>query len=282
MTRSSALCIAALLLLALALPRPVAAQQNALPQDPLQLATEVGRYLFAYDQAANRATTMLLSEGADASGVEASIARQHRDGHWSVGFGRPAADGGFRLLHEVILNDQRLVDEVQVKKNQRLPASSYYARAARAQRLARADFQGEHAPYNLLVLPAGSEAGYLTVYAVPAQTNPEAYRLGGDYRYEVDPSAGEVVRRTPLHDALYEIGALPEGIVGSAHEAVRPVETDVLFATVRRPRAPHFVLAGQQVYEIAPDGTITSMPAGSFARRDEVKVFTGEPMSSSR
>lgn len=271
-----------LLLLALLLggtlpTQRASAQQppEALPQDPLQMATEVGRYLFAYDQAASRAVTMLLSEGGDASTVEATVARQHRDGHWTVGFGRLTDGGGFELLHEVIMNEERLVDDVRQNMDRRLPPAHHYARAARAQRLVRADVTEEHAPYNLLVLPLGAEAGHLTVYALPAQTNTDAYRLGGDFRYEVDPAAGEVVSQTPLHEGYYEVGALPQEAAGSAHEAVRPVATDVLFATLRRPKAPHFVMTGQQVFRIAPTGEITSVPASRFEQREDVAMVSG-------
>ena len=269
--------LAGLLFLLAGTSSSVAQERTRLPQDPLQLATQVGRYLFAYDQAANRAATMLLSEGLEPEGVEASIVRQHEDGRWSAGFGRLTEDGGFHLLYEVLMNAQRRIDEVRVPEGgDRLPADSFYARAARAQRIVREDFEGEHAPYNMLVLPAGSEAAHLTVYAVPAQTNPEAYRLGGDYRYEVDPATGTVVSQTPLHERLYEIGTLPEDAAGSAHEAVRPVETDVLFATIRRPQAPHFVMAGQQVFRIAPDGEITVVPGGTFQKRDQLNVYPGQ------
>jgi hypothetical protein len=256
--------------------QPDAAQsQDALPQDPLQLATEVGRYLFAYDQAAGRAATMLLSEEASTEGVQASIARQHEDGHWTVGFGRRTGGGGFRLMHEVVMNDDRLVDEVRAGVSERLPPESYYARAARAQRFVQENFDGEHGPYNFLVLPVGAEAGRMTVYAIPAQTDQNAYRLGGDYRFEVNPAAGEVVSREPLHKRYYEIGKRAQGTGGTAHEATRPVETDVLFATVRRPAAPHFVMTQEKTFRIAPDGTITPVDTRTARQREDVRVLRG-------
>jgi len=271
------------LLLAGPLPQEARAQQpssdvqqqqsEALAQDPLRLATEVGRYLFAYDEAANRAATMLLSENIRTERVEASIAQQHEDGHWTVGFGRLTGEGGFRLTHEVVMNDERLVKEVRTDVGERVPPNSYYARAARAQQLARDGFDGEHGPYNLLVLPGGSEAGRMTVYALPAQTDQDAYRLGGDHRFEVDPSAGEVVSREPLHRQYYEVDALPEGATGSAHEATRPVETDVLFAAVRRPKAPHFVMTEGPTFRIAPDGAITTVEPGTVQQRGDVTVL---------
>ena len=267
---------AAALLLALGPPTvPRASAQSAprsLPQDPLRMATEVGRYLFAYDQAANRATTMLLSEDANTDAVETTLARQRRGG-WAVGFGRLTDGGRFEMTHKVMLNEERLVDETQTQVGRRLPRDNYFARAARAQQQVRAKLDGKHGPYNLLVLPVGAEEGHLTVYALPAQTNENAYRLGGDYRFEVDPAAGEVVDRTPLHEGYYEVGTLPQGVSASAHEAARPVATDVLFAAARRPKAPHFVKTGQGVYRIAPGGAISTVPATPFEQRGDVRML---------
>lgn len=272
----AAVTAAALFFVAVA-PR-VSAQQTtsrSLPQDPLRMATEVGRFLFAYDEAAGRATSMLLSEEASTDAVETTLARQREGGGWTVGFGRLTEGGRFEMIHRVLLNEKRLVDELQTGEDRRLPRESYFARAARAQQQVRAALDGTHGPYNLLVVPVGSGEGNMTVYALPAQTSENAYRLGGDFRYEVDPAAGEILSRTPLHEGYYEVGALPQGASASAHEATRPVATDVLFAIVRRPKAPHFVRTEQQVYRIAPDGAISTVPAASFAERDDVRMLTG-------
>jgi hypothetical protein len=275
----SAALATALLLAVAALPRYASAQQAAprssFPQDPLRMATEVGRYLFAYDEAAGRATTMLLSEEASTDAVETTLARQREGGRWAVGFGRLTEDGRFELMHKVLLNEKRLVDEVRTGLGRQLPRERFFARAARAQQQVRTALDGAHGPYNLLVVPVGAEEGRMTVYALPAQTNQNAYRLGGDFRFEVDPAAGEIVSRTPLHEGYYEVGTLPQGTAASAHEAVRPVATDVLFATARRPKAPHFVKTDRRVYRIAPDGTITPVPVASFDGRSDVRMLEG-------
>jgi hypothetical protein len=229
--------------------------------------TQRGSVLAAYDLASWHATDAVQATHPPGGKVQRYIARQTATG-WTVDFGRLNADATkFLTAYEAIQSDAPTHFAVGQFDPEREDIG-FNLFAARGIELALRDFGSFTRPYNVAALRTGS-AGIL-VYLYPAQTKDGVYPYGGDVRYLVSPDGSSILNKHPMHkDILESIPAqIPKDATPAAgyHTHVLsdlPEDTDVFLVLSRQPRIPEYVGAGEHVFKIEVDGTITIDPPGS-------------------
>jgi hypothetical protein len=222
----------------------------------LKAITERGLLLVGYDAAAAKATDMVLASKPKEGALRRYIGRRTEQG-WVFGFGQTAEDRhSFLLAYEVTFT----ANGPQLKSNDpAIQDIDYYFRAAMALDTAISNFKGADWTYNLAILP--SDAGQFYVYIYPAQKENSVVPLGADERFLVSSDGTKLIEKRRMHNSILFVrpGNVPAGSksVGGVHSHVLsdvPEDTDVLH--VSRTKAPEYVGAGKNVYEIAADGTI--------------------------
>jgi len=250
---------------------PALSQPAPPPTAELDEVARLGQALYAYDRAAARASAAVLDhvhgeEGISRDEVSGYVAVPEDDG-WRVGFGALSPDGeAFLVKIEVLLGPDAASPEIVVFDEEEVRTGPLLD-GARAITAAANRFTFREPAYNFSLVPAAD--GHVYVYVIPAQVRPGLYPLGGDVRYRFDPEARAIVEEKALHSSFQlmasEIdGEYVRGTMSPASDAGLPVETDVLLAMVRRPQIPHYVVSGEWVYKITPDGTIEPIPADQF------------------
>jgi len=262
--RQSTLC--AEILFALAVAAAHVAAQNAVRPSDLDLAaiTERGRMLAEYDAAVWHATDAVqMANPKNAAGAQYLAKKEN--GRWMVMCGSLDAD---KTKFVIAYEAQQLArtQEFSVKKDE--PAKNdtgFYLFAARALKLALADFGLAGRPYNAAVLPANESsatgsAAELYVYLYPAQTKQGVYPLGGDVRYFVSADGRKILSKRAMHKTVIENPA-PRGkkVVTGTHRHIvsdEPEDSDVLHVLQQDPPVQEMVSTPHFVYEVASDGTI--------------------------
>lgn len=183
---------------------------------------------------------------------------------WIVDFGRlnPEHDT-FLVAYEVTQTGGPLFSVSRLEPERQ--DTDFNLTADKAISLALKDFGGATRPYNVAVLPAGSETGPagLFVYLYPAQVKDGVYLYGGDARYLISPDGSAIVTKRRMHESVLE--SIPADLPKSAKPAAGyhshvlsdvPEDTDVFLVLWRQPRMPEYVGAGGHVFEIEIDGNI--------------------------
>lgn len=250
-----------LLLLAIALPLPVSAQEMAPPTDTaLAGITTRGRLLAAYDRAAWHATDAVRARMATPVGIEGFLATQSTAGKWEVLFGRmnTARD---TLFVAARATEGSAPDQFSVEIPVRPTVGSAVERAAfRAIRTAGDDLTASPrafgGTYNSYVLPQPD--GKWLVYFLPGQRQAGVHLHGADYRYLVSADGGTIVDKLQMHRSVLNLH-LPDGAIAGTHTVVignLPHDTDVFLVLSRKPVRPEIVVTEHFTYEIKTDGSI--------------------------
>jgi hypothetical protein len=254
---------------------PTAAQPAAPDAQALLEVERLGQALYAYDRAIAVAETavLALAEVEDPSELIALgrfVAVPTEDG-WSVAFGHYDEEvDDFIVAIQATVNPGFAVTHVEILDHPEARGSAYRD-AARGIRAAVERFEFRGGAYHFAVAPTGE--GDLFVYVLPAQTEPGHYPLGGDARYRFDPASRTITEEVVLHESLQMMvsevdGELVSGTFSLALNRLLPAETAVFLAMHRQPAIPHYVLAGDWVFAIDPNGLIQPIPATDFGMDD--------------
>lgn len=234
--------------------------QRTSPPTKAELAqiTERGRHLAEYDVAAWYASDAVVAMKPAEGSVARYIAKKN-GASWIVAFGRfNEKRDKFLIAYEA--SQGQNPKEFSVKKFETPKEDTgFFLASAKAIETSLSDFKGAAWPYNVAVLPAGSNQIY--VYLVPAQTKQGIYPLGGDTRYLVSQDGSKIVEKRQLHISIIEFATPSElqRVEAGYHTAVLddiPEDTDVLHVISRKPSVPEWVATKQYVFRIEPDGTI--------------------------
>ena len=255
-------CIVSVVALALSTSAPSNAQNPPPPQESaLAGITARGRRLVEYDRAASRGTDAILAVWPRPTGISGFLARINERGTWLVEFGRlSAARDTFFILATATQRGSTDQFTAELHQSPRI-GNDVELRSFRALQAAGADlsrgprpFQGT---YNSYVLPEAS-GGWL-VYFLPAQTQPNEYPHGGDFRYAVSPDGNTVISRFQMHRSVIS-GSVPASAMGGFHTAIvedQPEDSDVFLVLSRKPAKPEVVVTEHFMYDIHTDGRIT-------------------------
>lgn len=249
-----------------ALIAPSLFAQTSAPSKPLPTRDSLaaisyrGRLLWEYDAASWIASDSITARRPVAGTISGYVARQHGD-RWEVAFGHLSAGRDtFHVAYEARQRqDEPNVFDVVALSPARAD-TSYYARAARAMEVARADFGPQSRPYNAAVLERPN--GMMWVYLMPAQLRAGVYPLGGDVRYLFPADGRAFVAKRRLHNAIIEAAPPPpsaDRVAARTHTAVLddiPEDTDVFHVLAREPSVPEYVVTESFIYVIAPNGSI--------------------------
>lgn len=224
----------------------------------LAAITARGRMLAEYDAAAWQATDAVMATHPKSEPSGRYIARQTEAG-WVVDFGRLNGTG-----------DRFLVDYEATQEGAKFLVKSFDPEredmgwnlaAAKGMETATKYLGRTDRPYNIAALPRTS--GGMYVYLYPAQIKAGVYPLGADVRYSLSPDGKKIVDKRQMHKTILEYASptdRSESVAGGYHTHVLsdlPEDTDVLLVLTRQPHVPETVGAGDYIFTIATDGTIT-------------------------
>ena len=246
----------------------------AIPQSRLDIITERGRAIAAYDKAAWRASDVVALLRPDTAGMQAYMARRNPDGRWEVVFGRPSANADtFYIANRAVQSLTSDTTFLVTPLLRPIADVEYYARAFRALNAASRELGGVASrPYNSMVIPADGNDEWF-VYFVPAPTVTGVWPLGADVRLRVSADGRRVLERRRLHNDVIEFtGASKDGkqLAAGMHSAVladQPEDTDVFHVLTRTPRVPEYIVTRSYYFAIATDGRISAFDRESIARR---------------
>lgn len=232
--------------------------QRPTPEE-LTAITERGILLNEYDQAAWHASDAAQTANPKTIEGQRYIAKKE-NGKWNVVFGKLNGDKTlFQIYYEAAEQANPREFRVTAETGQRAD-DGFYLFTARAIDLALKDFQGEHRPYNVAVLPAPQSQ--IFVYVYPAQTKPRIYPLGGDVRYLIAADGTKIVERHQMHKSIIETAHGEKGkkLVAGFHTHVLsdlPEDTDVFHVLTQDPPLPEMVVTAHFMYQVLANGTIT-------------------------
>lgn len=266
--------LASFLMLAPALAAQPDSIANARPstrisQATLDSITDRGRAIAAYDAASWHGTDAVLALHGPMTGVRGYVARPDPDGRWEVVFGHlSAAADTFYVVYRA---RQSADGESAFTAAAVRPAEAdvgFFARAARAMRLAEHAFGRVRRPYNTIALPDAGNGEWF-VYLVPAPTQAGVWPLGGDARYRVSADGRTLLATRRLHNAILNYGPATRAIRAGWHTAIlhdRPEDTDVFLVLERRPRVPEYVASASFFFRIDINGHISAFDRGTTRR----------------
>jgi hypothetical protein len=245
-------------------PPPWRAANNiaAVPRDELDDITRRGRILAAYDLVSWHATDAIMALQPRTGLIEGYLARQKPDALWEVVFGKlTARSDSFAIAFRAV---QKVANATTFTTYEMRPPSTegeYFARAARALYLCRADLGPVSRPYNAMVIPVIGETGWY-VYFVPAPTVTGVWPHGGDQRYRVSADGRSILERRRMHIDVLDV-VVPRrdsaSLVALTHTAVlddRPEDTDVFLVLTRQPRVEEIVVSRSYYFVIDTTGRI--------------------------
>ncbi len=250
--------LAAVLLLAVAVPGAFAQTVAAPTAQELTAITERGILLNEYDRAAWHASDAVQTANPKTVEGQHYIAKKE-NGKWNVVFGKLTPDRNlFEIHYEAVQQAKPQEFSVSEEFAQRADAG-FYLFAARAIEVAQHDFQGVNRPYNMAVLPAPQDQLYVYVY--PAQTKPRIYPVGGDVRYLISADGNKIIERRQMHKSIIEPPPLDKGkkLAAGFHTHVLsdlPEDTDVFHVLTQDPRVPEMVGTAHFLYKVLTDGSI--------------------------
>jgi hypothetical protein len=218
--------------------------------------TAWGRWLYAYDRVCWIATDSVLASHPDSTKLGIYIALQ-LETQWVVAFGRMDSNH-FMFSYEFAFDTAGIMAAKTVHA-QPVEAPELWYHAAHAIQTCGAAFGPRSHPFNPMILPQAD--GTWSVYFVPAETSDDTVYIGSDVRYTVSADGRTIKDTTKFHASLL---AMPkpgpdsqlQALVHSHAILPIPSETDVYYVLRQRPRLPHFIGAGKQVFAIEPDGRI--------------------------
>ena len=243
------------------------------PRDQLDAITARGRIMAAYDLVSWHATDAIVALQPRADLIEGYLARQKPDGLWEVVFGRlnPQSDS-FAIAFRAV---QKTADATTFTTYEMRPPSrdgDYFARAARALYLCRADFGPVSRPYNAMVIPVAGQAEWW-VYFVPAPTVTGVWPHGGDIRYRVTADGRSIQERHRMHYTVLE-AAVPRSdsasVAALTHTAIlddRPEDSDVFLVLTRQPRVPEVVVSKSYYFAVDTTGHIVAYKRDTTIKR---------------
>lgn len=229
------------------------------PAAELEAISQRGRELAAYDRAAWLGTDAALPmlRAAPQGSLGLYIARNTTEG-WEVVFGRLTASADtFLVVYRSVSHGDKYTAEALT------PAAAdtgFYARAARALELAKADFGPVNRRYNGAVFPVVDGGGEWWVYLTPAPTQTGVWPFGGDARYRVSADGRAIVEKRRMHNGIIESRPAADAAMGY-HTAVlddRPEDSDVFLVLSRQPALPEYVMSETFIFRINTDGSITA------------------------
>ena len=254
--------------IALALFPPVVVDDPPGPKKPpsaeqLKAISARGRLIADHDRAAWHASDAVQQLRIKEGSVEGYIAHKTETG-WQVAFGRlDGNDGPYLIAYEATQGKDPKDFRAKALDPPRKD-TGYFRGAARALRVAQADFiqnlKGPQRPYNFAVLPA--EKSQWWVYFVPAQTQDGIYPLGADLRYLVSQDGTRIVEKRQLHKSIIE-GPPPKNdgnvpVMGVHTHVLEdiPEDTDVFHVLRKETPIPEMIIAETFVYTVGTDGQI--------------------------
>ncbi|HEX7122280.1 MAG TPA: hypothetical protein VF178_07935 [Gemmatimonadaceae bacterium] len=252
----------AAVIFAFALPGYVLAQDVTPPADSALVGIIArGRMLAEYDRAAWHASDAMLARWRNPSGLEGYLAIRNALGRWTVLFGRlSAASDSLLILATAEQQDTPERFAVTLHSPPRLGPDDA-RRAFVALRTVGEDLganpRPHQGPYNSYVLPRPD--GGWWVYFLPAQTRPNEYPHGGDFRYEVSADGRTIEAKVQMHNTVL-VSQVPADAASGWHTVVTadlPQDSDVFLVLTRKPAKPEMVVTEHFQYEIRVDGSIT-------------------------
>lgn len=227
--------------------------------EELKNVQRLGTYLFQYKQACRIANDTLKAANYNFQSIT-SYYTYKENGNWKVGFGKYGeASNEYLISYEVIYNPTTgkcslASYETAVKEK------SFYCNASKMERVISKMLDPVNKPYTYTIVPVDSSTWYM--YAIPEQTEPGVYRLGGDTRFTINWRTNQIIETKRLHKSILQMPVKnnnPHGTISSAPVSPIPVESDVLYVLSRDFKGIHKIITKQYIFTINDRGEISKL-----------------------
>ena len=218
-----------------------------------------GELIYTYNRRNALATDILLSKVSSFPQNQLYIPYENAGEH-IVSFGHLSDDSKtFVVSYQVVFSlEQEDEAELIIYPEPKILTGSVCF-LAKAVDSAASVFEPVATSYNYL--PLREDTGNISVYFIPASSDPNIEYIGGDSKIIVSPNGEKIIETVILHKTVLErrIDESEDQILAGFHTHVLgnyPVETDVFYVLSSRLKIPEYIATERWMYKIETDGTI--------------------------